>query len=77
MLARAVYERPGNLPRVVDAESIRPACAGHIDLGERAPGIEEAVGACAVVEGPHDLSRIVDAENVRKCCAGTSIWVKV
>src|SRR4051812_32971570 len=43
---RAVVKKPDNLPRVVDAGSARLDCVGcarHVDLGEAAASIKEAV----------------------------------
>ena len=58
-----------DLPRVVDAVSERIECARHVDLGEAAAGVEEAVGTRAVAKNPDDLPRVVDARSVRIECA--------
>src|SRR5260370_18708157 len=78
VFARAVDKNPGDLPRVVDAGGrgtprtqcrITHDCAGHVELGEAAADVEEAVGARAVGKKPDDLRRVVDAEGHRRGCA--------
>jgi hypothetical protein len=64
---RAVLKSPDDLPRVVDAESERLECARHVDLGEAAAGIKEAVerSTQAVLKITDDLPRVVDAIGAR------------
>ena len=66
---RASHQNPDDLPRVVDAVGERKDCAGHIDLGEAAAGVEKTVGARAIVETPDDLPRVVDAAGCGRNCA--------
>ena len=42
-----VVKTSNDLSRVVDAEGHRSGSARHVDLGEAAAGVEEAVVACA------------------------------
>ena len=74
---RAVEKLTDDLPRVVDAGSLRSECARHVDLGEAAAGVEEAVGTRAVAKTTDDLPRVVDAVALVKVAPGTSIWVKL
>src|SRR5215213_3238978 len=57
---RAVEKPTDDLPRVVDALSERLGCARHVDLGEAAAGVEEAVftRTRAVKKSPDALPRI-------------------
>ena len=48
---------------------MRIDCARHVDLGEAAAGVEEAVGTRAVAKMPDDLPRVVDAVSGRCECA--------
>ena len=62
MAARVVVKRPDDLPRAVDAAGKRLGCAGHVDLGEIAAGVEEAVVAWGEIGG---LCRRVAGERGR------------
>src|SRR6266851_5083055 len=58
VVARAVYKVPDDLRRVVDAQEDLRGCAGHIELGEAAADVEEAMGPeRAVGKIPDDLRR--------------------
>src|SRR6266446_2832264 len=83
VLARAVDKNPGDLPRIVDAGGRRTPrtqcrithdCAWHVELGETAAGVEEAVAAHAVVKEPDDLCCVVDTEGSRKGCTRHVEW---
>src|SRR5215213_5513866 len=43
---RAVGKITDDLPRVIDAPSLRKECAWYVDLGKAAAGVEEAVETC-------------------------------
>ena len=62
----AVEKQTDDLPRVVDAQSERRECARHVDLGEAAAGVEEAVVTRAVVKPTDDLPRIINASGERR-----------
>ena len=62
---------PDDPARVVDAKrTIGKPCAGHVDSGEAATAVEEAVPSEIVKEIPDYLSRVVDAVGLREECAG-------
>jgi hypothetical protein len=65
---RAVRKKSDDLPRVVDARGDREGSAGHVDGGEAAAGIEEAVLGDRG-ELPHDLSSVINAIGLRNACA--------
>jgi hypothetical protein len=60
--ACVVVKSPDDLTHVVDAVGPRNVCPGHVDLGEAAAAVEEAMDVARL---PDDLPRVVDAVGVR------------